>query len=376
MVNNIKKGKVSMEAIVPSIEKFLNVLWQENIELFSVKKKSITTLRIEVSYLQYREVIALVEDMIGKVRIISKSGIIYTIKKIFNKKSLVAGAFLFVGIVYYLSTYVWSIEIVTENNLSPFEVRRNLEKLGIKSGMKKNNIDVYDLEGKLEAANNEILWLRIRIEGSTLKVLIKEKVNPPELSEKQVGDIIAERGGEIKRIFVTSGTPVVSPGDIVNENDVLIQGVRGIDENMHEVPAEGVVIANTFYEMSSEVKINGSEFLRTKKQDSDIYVELFGRKIYFKKAINNFKYYDKIEDKSKLIDIVKYYEKEKVEINIEEKDAIDATCNKLQKSLEKALSNDAKIVDKDITVNRIDDGKIVVKVIFVVEQNIALVVNS
>ena len=152
--------------------------------------------------------------------------------------------------------------------------------------------------------------------------------------------------------------------------------MRGIDENMHEVPAEGVVIANTFYEMSSEVKINGSEFLRTKKQDSDIYVELFGRKIYFKKAINNFKYYDKIEDKSKLIDIVKYYEKEKVEINIEEKDAIDATCNKLQKSLEKALSNDAKIVDKDITVNRIDDGKIVVKVIFVVEQNIALVVNS
>lgn len=377
MMNNLKKGKISMEVIVPSIERFLNVLWQENIELFSVKRKSITTLRIEVSYEQYEEVVAIVEKMRGKVKVINKSGVIYVIKKIINKKSLIAGAFIFVGIIYYLSTYVWSVEITTENNLSPFEVRRDLEKLGIKAGMKKNDIDVYDLERRLETVNDEILWLRIRIEGSTLKVLVKEKVNPPELSDKQqIGNIIAERGGEIKRIFVTSGTAMVAPGDIVNKNDLLIQGVRGIDENIHEVPAKGVVIANTFYEMSSEVQITGEEFLRTKKEDSDIYIELFGAKIYLKKAINNFEYYDKIEDKSKLIDIVKYYEKEKMKINIEEKDAVEVTCNKLQNALQKKLSNEAKIVDKDVTASRIDDGKILVKAIFVVEQNIALVVNS
>ncbi len=377
MMNNLKKGKISMEVIVPSIERFLNVLWQENIELFSVKRKSITTLRIEVSYEQYEEVVAIVEKMRGKVKVINKSGVIYVIKKIINKKSLIAGAFIFIGIIYYLSTYVWSVEITTENNLSPFEVRRNLEKLGVKAGMKKNDIDVYDLERRLETVNDEILWLRIRIEGSTLKVLVKEKVNPPELSDKQqIGNIIAERGGEIKRIFVTSGTAMVAPGDIVNKNDLLIQGVRGIDENIHEVPAKGVVIANTFYEMSSEVQITGEEFLRTKKEDSDIYIELFGAKIYLKKAINNFEYYDKIEDKSKLIDIVKYYEKEKMKINIEEKDAVEVTCNKLQNALQKKLSNEAKIVDKDVTASRIDDGKILVKAIFVVEQNIALVVNS
>ncbi|MBU5486613.1 sporulation protein YqfD [Clostridium sp. MSJ-8] len=377
MMNNLKKGKISMEVIVPSIERFLNVLWQENIELFSVKRKSITTLRIEVSYEQYEEVVAIVEKMRGKVKVINKSGVIYVIKKIINKKSLIAGAFIFIGIIYYLSTYVWSVEITTENNLSPFEVRRDLEKLGVKAGMKKNDIDVYDLERRLETVNDEILWLRIRIEGSTLKVLVKEKVNPPELSDKQqIGNIIAERGGEIKRIFVTSGTAMVAPGDIVNKNDLLIQGVRGIDENIHEVPAKGVVIANTFYEMSSEVQITGEEFLRTKKEDSDIYIELFGAKIYLKKAINNFEYYDKIEDKSKLIDIVKYYEKEKMKINIEEKDAVEVTCNKLQNALQKKLSNEAKIVDKDVTASRIDDGKILVKAIFVVEQNIALVVNS
>lgn len=116
--------------------------------------------------------------------------------------------------------------------------------------------------------------------------------------------------------------------------------------------------------------------MRTKKEDSDIYIELFGAKIYLKKAINNFEYYDKIEDKSKLIDIVKYYEKEKMKINIEEKDAVEVTCNKLQNALKKKLSNEAKIVDKDVTASRIDDGKILVKAIFVVEQNIALVVNS
>jgi similar to stage IV sporulation protein len=43
----------------------------------------------------------------------------------------------------------------------------------------------------------------------------------------------------------------------------------------------------------------------------------------------------------------------------------------LQESLRKTLSNDAKIIDKKITVEDIKDGKILVKVIFTVEQDIA-----
>ena len=44
---------------------------------------------------------------------------------------------------------------------------------------------------------------------------------------------------------------------------------------------------------------------------------------------------------------------------------------KLQDSLKKTLSNESKIIDNKITVEDIKDGKILVKVIFTVEQDIA-----
>ena len=56
----------------------------------------------------------------------------------------------------------------------------------------------------------------------------------------------------------------------------------------------------------------------------------------------------------------------------EDKDKIiEDASEKLEESLKKSLSNDASIKDKNITTEDIGDGKILVKVTFTVEQDIA-----
>lgn len=369
-MNKFNTGIMVLEILVSNPEAYLNALWKRDINIFDIKKKTIKKLVLTIEYNDYEEVEEVTKKFKGKIKVISKSGKVVFINKIKSKKTLVIGVFLFLGILYFLSTYIWAIEIKTEENVAPYEIRQDLKKLGIKPGMRKSSVDVYKLEKKLEGINSDILWLRIRIEGSTLKVLVEEKINPPKGKEVKEGDVVSKMPGEIKRIYVTSGTAAVNPGDFVNEGDVLISGCQGTKGEVYSVPAKGVAIANTFYERIMEVQISGDTLVRTEKMDKDIYLNLFGVKLYLKKAINNFENYDKIEGNKKFYNNVYYYEKKKKYIEIDRDEAIKNATIELEKSLTKNLSNEAVITDKNVYVEDIGDGKIRVKVMFIVEQNI------
>lgn len=106
--------------------------------------------------------------------------------KMRRKISLVIGMGLFFAVIYILSNYIWAIDIETQRNLSPFEVRQQLSSIGIKPGLNKSQVNVYQIEKKMEDLNSQIMWIRVRIEGSTLKLVIKEKVNPPSTEKHYI----------------------------------------------------------------------------------------------------------------------------------------------------------------------------------------------
>lgn len=369
--NKLKSGQITIEvsALIP--EKILNILWNNEIYTSQVVKVNLTTIRFRLNFKDYKDAEALIKKHKGKMRVVGKSGIIVFILRMKKKVSLVVGSVLFFGVLYYLSNYIWAIDIQTKENLTPFEVRQELASIGIKPGLKKSQINVYSIEKKMEDLNDQIMWIRTRIEGSTLKLVIEEKVNPPVTEKVLPNQVVAKMDGEVKRIFTTSGNAAVVPGDIVKTGDVLILPIQGREGFEKEVKPSGTVIANTFYEKSMEVQISGQKLERTGKKDDDIYLSLWGKKIYLKKAINGFKSYDKIEESTGFFRKIIYFERAGKDVNIDKNTAVKESEQKLQSSLEKTLSNDAKIIDNKTTVEDIKDGKINIKVIFTVEQNIA-----
>lgn len=372
LLEKFKIGRITLEVSVPVPEKFLNLLWNKGIRVKYVNKININTLRLEIGYGEYEEVEKAAKKCKGKIHIVGREGLIFLIIKVKRQISLIAGIIVFLGGLYLLSTHLWAIEITTKENVAPFEIRKELADLGIKPGLSKNDINVYTLEKKLEDINSNILWIRVRIEGSTLKVVIEEKIIPPNISKVAVlGDCVAKMDGEIKRIYIKSGTSNVEPGKMVKEGDVLIKGIEGKEGGEYSVAAKGTVIANTFYEKEMEIKTSGTKLEKTGKKDQDIYLEFFNRKIYLKKAINNFKYYDIIDNNKGFINQVTYFEREKNEIKINKEEAIVDARVELEKSLFKSLSNDAKISNRDIHIEDMGNGLIRVKVMFLVEQDIA-----
>ncbi|AOR22988.1 sporulation protein YqfD [Clostridium taeniosporum] len=371
ILDRLKIGKITVEvnSLIP--EKIFNILWQRGINVTKIVKLNITTVRFQIPFDSYKEVKEVVNRTKGKVRIVGKSGIIVLLLSIKRKLSLCIGAGLFLLVLYLLSNYIWAIDIQTRNNLSPFEVRKELTSIGIKPGLKKSDINVYNIEKKMEDLDSEVMWVRARIEGSTLRIIVAEKVNPPIIEKVLPEQVLAKMDGEVKRVFTFSGNSAVKPGDIVKKGDVLIFPIQGNEGFEKEVKPSGKVIANTFYEKSMEVQISGEKIQRTGEKDSDIYLNFWGKKIYLKKAINDFKYYDKIEETGGLLNKVIYFKKEGKGVDLDKDKVAEDTVEKLRKSLQKDLINDAKIIDNKVNVENISKNTICIKVIFTVEQDIA-----
>ncbi|NFG60565.1 sporulation protein YqfD [Clostridium sp. CMCC3677] len=371
ILDKFKVGKITIEvnSLIP--EKTLNILWQKGINVSKIVKLNITTVRFQIPFDSYKEVEEVVKRTKGKVRIVGKSGIIVLLLSIKRKLSLCIGAGVFLLVLYLLSNYIWAIDIQTRNNLSPFEIRKELTSIGIKPGLKKSDINVYNIEKKMEDLDSEVMWVRARIEGSTLRVIVAEKVNPPVTEKILPEQVLAKMDGEIKRVFTFSGNAAVKPGDIVKTGNVLILPIQGKEGFEKEVKPSGSVIANTFYEKSMEVQISGEKIQRTGEKDRDIYVNFWDKKIYLKKAINDFKYYDKIEETGGLLNQVIYFRKEGKSVNLDKDKAVEDAVEKLRKSLQKDLTNDAKIIDNKVNIENISKDTICIKVIFTVEQDIA-----
>ncbi|MBL4933003.1 sporulation protein YqfD [Clostridium paridis] len=375
-IERVKRGTITIEvrAFIP--EKFINLLWSQGIYASNIKKIDLTTFLVDIDLNDLKNIDKIAKRAGAKYKVVGKKGLAFYIIRAKRQLSLVIGALLFIGVMFYLSTYIWGIEINTKKVLSPFEVRRQLDKLGIKPGIKKTALNVYSLEKQIEDSNGEIMWVRARIEGSTLKIDIEEKTNPPILrNENQNGGVVAKEDGVIERIYTISGKPMVKSGDVVKKGDLLIAPTQGKEGFEYTVKAEGQVLANTFYEKDVEVQVSGKIKERSGNKQNALYFECLGKKIYIKKPIKNYVDYDKIEFTGNLIKGETYYEINEKEIALDVEKVKKETVDKARETVLKEIDKDAKITQEMVNVENEEEGKVIIKAIFVVKQDIA-VTNS
>lgn len=371
----LKKGQIKVEIKVFDINKLLNVLWENRINVENVRRIDIVTVTLNVDYSDYGKLKSYVKRLNGKIKIVSAKGIIFFLSRAKKSLSIFAGVLVFLIGLYIYSGYIWRIDIETKKNIAPFEIRSMLNEFDVKPGIKKSVVNVYGLERKLENSHGDIMWVNARIEGGTLKIKVEEKVSPKineENENQELNNVVAKMDGEVKKIYTTSGSAVVKEGDIVKKGDVLIIPKQGIVGAEYDAPARGEVTANTFYEKSVELQVSGEKEERTGEKQSDVYIEILGKKIYIKKATKEFENYDKIESTGKFLNKKVYYEKVYKDILDDKETIINNAVNLISNSISKEISKQAKVVDKIITSEDIGHGKIKLNVLLVVEQNIAL----
>ena len=130
MMQLMNKGYIKVQINIKNIEEILNILWQNEIEIINLEKVSFTELKLEIHYKDYEKLDKIIKDKRGKIMIIKKGGLFYKVEKLKKNKKIAILSCLFIGIIYFLSNYIWAIEINTTDNITPYEIRENLKDIG------------------------------------------------------------------------------------------------------------------------------------------------------------------------------------------------------------------------------------------------------
>lgn len=370
--NKYSKGVIIIEIQSLMPERFINLLWKNKIYVKNIKKLNITTMIMEINLSDYNKIEDIVKRTNTKVKIIKRRGIAFYMIKLRRRSTLAVGSIIFVAIIFYLSTFIWSIDIDSEHNLSPYEIRQQLFAWGIKPGTSKKSINVYEIEDKLIKSNDSIMWVRARIEGSSLKISAEERQSPPDIiPQDSPCNLVALKDGEVVRVYTSAGTAVVKKNDIVKKGQLLVKGEQGKEGLTYQVHAAGDVICKTFYEENKTVKISGTKKERTGNFVENNYINVAGRKIYLKKSLNKYKSYDKIEDNMGFIHKEFFYETKDVPFNLDSKKVIDDTVNELYIKITCNMDKSVNIIDKVINTEQ-DGDSIKVRLLVVAEENIAV----
>ena len=122
---------------------------------------------------------------------------------------------------------MWTFEVEGNEKVSEEEILSSLEEFGLKVGSYIGAVDVRKLQQQMLLKFDDLAWIGININSSVAEILVHERVFPPQQERNDDGlfNIVASESGQIKRLEVYSGQPVVQVGEAVNAGDLIVSGI-------------------------------------------------------------------------------------------------------------------------------------------------------
>ena len=203
-------------------ERFLNILINEGIKLYSVRVQEDGTY-IKLSVTDYKKIKSAVRITGVHTAIVKKYGIRFFAFRNRHRYFFVAGVMLFILFNIILTGRVYRIKIEGNTYYSEEEIYDFIRSEGADYGKRTGSIDCEGLEFKLRNKFECISWVSVNIDGSSLKINIRENGSiAQEETVKDACDIVATEDGEIADIIVRAGTPMVKQGDLVTAGSILV----------------------------------------------------------------------------------------------------------------------------------------------------------
>lgn len=247
------KGAVKLSVRGEYPERFINLCIADHIYLWGVKKRG-DCMTVWIAPADFFRIRPIVRKSRMRVRVERRYGFPFFFKRLKRRRMLLVGAALFLAAIYWLSSYIWFVDIIGTKSVSPDKIKVILEAHGLRAGARQSEIAVKKLEKDLMIELPEVAWAGVRFTGTRAVVEVVEKVLPIA-EDKSPGDLVADKSGTVTECIPLTGESVVKAGDQVKEGDVLIRGAGA--------QAQGIVKANIVYESYGEAELTQNQYALT-----------------------------------------------------------------------------------------------------------------
>jgi len=296
-------GYVTLRVSGVRCERFLNLLARRGVDFWRVHRDG-GSIILNIPVSAFRRLGPTAREAYCRVHIVKKNGLPFFIAAHKKRWSFAAGFLMFLGMIAFLSQFIWSIDIVNDTDIPSADIERALSRYGLYEGARISDIDTAFIRDSVMTYDERVAYIGINIAGTGASVEVKQRVPAPHLeSEDGPRNIVASCSGHIRRMEVLHGEPAVKEGEAVLSGQLLISGLMDSKvEGARPVRADGSVWATTWHEISVTVPLTERVTVDTGRRVSFYTLRLFN--IFIKINQNSsieYEKYDKMTSQEKLV---------------------------------------------------------------------------
>ncbi|EIJ78919.1 sporulation protein [Bacillus methanolicus PB1] len=376
-------GIVTVKASGKGIERFINHLTKSGILVWNVKRHGTAALTFKMRLPDVNKLRVAARKSECKIEFLHGGGFPFLLKRLQKNSGFIIGILMFFILIVYLSNTIWGIEIKGASPATEHQIRKELNKMGIKIGKLQFFLDdVESIQRELTNNVQAITWVGVELKGTTFHFQIVEKNEPEKPEYLSPRHLVAKKKAVIVDMFVEKGVPIVKVHDLVLPGQLLVSGTYGKEGQTVNVAAKGEILGETWYKSEVELPLkstfqvfNGNEYRKYYLKIGSLRLIVWG----FKNP--EYSVYEKERSEKKIrflkwtlplsIETETIRESEKVTRIYSNEDAIKMAKIAARNDLKNRLPEDAVIKGEKILHQSIENGKVNLVIHFQIIENIA-----
>ncbi len=259
-------------------ERLLNICAKNRLSIWNIKQND-GVICVSIGIKSFEKLRTLKRKCNVKVKVIKKCGIRFTLHANKLRFGIIVGVAVYFITIFYMSGFVWNIDVNSNKPIDEKKIIKQLENLGITEGMRKSDIDVQNQRIELIMSVDDLSWAALNIEGTSLSVdvTVSEAINQ---KDARPSNLIASKDGIIKKIFVNSGQTLIAVNQAVLKGEMLVSGI--IEDKMGAIAfkhSDGEIFAETKEKISITVPFEQKRTIILGKPFNKIGLRFFNLKI-------------------------------------------------------------------------------------------------
>lgn len=378
------RGYIAVEVRGQSVERLINAVIERRFGVWDIRRKDEHTVRMHMLVRDFFRLRPILKQTGSRVHVVKRFGFPFFLDKLGRRKMFVAGIAAFILGIFVLSAMVWRIDVEGNDKLLKADIIRAAREEGIRPYQWKFRLSDPDgLSRGLQRRLPGTAWVGVEIEGTRILIKVVESVRPDSQELRSPRHLVAAKNATVTQILAEKGKPLVRPNMNVKQGDVLISGVIGDEETHQAVVAKGIVRGIVWQEATVEIPLVQRHKVYTGESETKSYLVLGSRALqltgYGKSAFSQFEIIPErktLQWRSYSLPIgwlkETYRESRVDEIALEPELARALALEQARSEVAAAAGPDSKIKGEKIILHeKSDNGKVYMKVLFEVEQNIA-----
>lgn len=284
---NYLLGMVRLTIIGPFPERLINLCAQNRLDFWAVEWLDEHTVCLTAR----RGVVGKLKELSQRVnctvQVEGSRGLPDFLIRFRSRYMFLVGLALTLCAVAFLSRFIFTIEVVGNEQIPTALILSQLRQLGVHPGVYGPSLERQQIAQEALLKLDGLAWMGINLHGIRLEVIVREAVSKPEqIDEFGYYDIRAKTEGIVTHVEAEQGDSAVKEGDTVIEGDILISGTVAMEPPLYsELPtryyqthARGRVWARTWRTLTAVIPVSASVKEYTGEEKEVWSINLLGKR--------------------------------------------------------------------------------------------------